>query len=228
LQEAGFAVRPSFRFGNWYEPISGRSFEEYLRDRPSALRNTLRRRKRNLLRSSRTRFEIVTEESGLAEGLPAYEAVYNASWKAGESFPGFMPGLMKAAAASGCLRLGLLYVDDVPAAAQVWVKSGRGVVIYKLAYDERFKSLSIGSLLTEHMLRHSIEVDRIEEVDFGSGDDDYKKDWMSIRREKWDLHAYNTATPRGLLAGASSGGKAAARAMITRIRRLQPRRTEAL
>lgn len=227
LQNAGFVVRSSFRFGNWREAIEGRSFDEYLRDRPSALRNTLRRRKQSLLRSAKVRFEIVTDEAGLSTGLTAYDAVYRASWKGEEAFPAFMPGLLRAAASSGSLRLGILYVDDAPAAAQIWLRSGGGVTIYKLAYDERFKSLSVGSLLTEHMMRHSIDVDRVEEVDFGSGDDGYKKDWMSTRVEKWDLSGYNTATARGLLAIASSGGKAAARSIVARIRSLRPTNAEA-
>lgn len=227
LQNAGFLVRSSFRFGNWRETVESRSFDEYLRDRPSALRNTLRRRKQSLLRSAKVRLEIITDEFGLGAGLPAYESVYRASWKDDESFPAFMPGLLRAAAKSGCLRLGILHVDDVPAAAQIWINSGRSATIYKLAYDERFKSFSVGSLLTEHMMRHSIDVDRVHEVDFGSGDDAYKKDWMSTRRERWDLFAYNTATPRGMLAIVSSGGRAAARAVAARIRSLRPATAEA-
>lgn len=222
LQNAGFVVRQSFRFGNWYERVEGRSFDEYLKDRPSILRNTLRRRRQGLTKSHRARFEIVSDESRLAVGSAAYESVYRSSWKGEELYPAFIPGLLRTAAAAGCLRLGLLYVDDIAAAAQIWITSGRTATIYKLAYDERFKSLSVGSLLTEHMMRHSIDVDRVEEIDFGSGDDSYKKDWMSARREKWDLTGFNRATPLGLLAAASWRGKVAAQAAAMRIRGLRP------
>ena len=34
------------------------------------------------------------------------------------------------------------------------------------------------------LMRHVIDVDQVREVDFGSGDDAYKKDWMSDRRER--------------------------------------------
>lgn len=222
LQDTGFVVRQSFRFGNWYEPVGGRTFDEYLKDRPSILRNTLRRRRQALTKAHRARFEIVSDSSGLAAGFAAYESAYRSSWKGEERYPTFIPGLLRTAAAAGCLRLGILYVDDTPAAAQIWITSGRTATIYKLAYDERFKSLSVGSLLTEHMMRHSIDVDRVEEIDFGSGDDSYKKDWMSARREKWDLTGFNRATPRGLLAAASWRGKVAAQAAATRIRGLRP------
>jgi len=42
-----------------------------------------------------------------------------------------------------------------------------------------------------------IDVDKVVEVDFGSGDDPFKKDWMSNRRERWGLIAFNLRTVRG-------------------------------
>lgn len=217
LRQAGFLVAPSFQFANWYEPIGPKSFEDYMQTRPSILRNTLRRRAKQLAKTAKARFEVVTGGAALEGAIRDYETIYAASWKEPESYPAFISGLIRASARTDCLRLGLLYVDDVPAAAQIWIVSGKRATIYKLAYDPRFKSLSVGSLLTEHLMKRVIDGDRVEEVDYGSGDDAYKREWMSQRRERRQLTAYNVRTPRGLLLGAVRRGVGALRAVHGRI-----------
>ena len=74
-------------------------------------------------------------------------------------------------------------------------------LIYKIAYDERFKKLSVGTVLTMYLGQHVIDHDKVREIDYGSGDDPYKKTWMSERRERWGLIGYNPATARGLIGG---------------------------
>ena len=73
-------------------------------------------------------------------------------------------------------------VDHEPAAAQIWLISGRRATIYKLAYDERFAPLSIGSILTKTMFDHVLENDGVSEIDYGVGSERYKRDWMSHSR----------------------------------------------
>lgn len=48
-------------------------------------------------------------------------------------------------------------------------------------------------------MEHVIDVDRVREVDYLTGDDAYKKDWMSHRRERWGIIAMNPRTPHGLI-----------------------------
>ena len=55
----------------------------------------------------------------------------------------------------------------------------------------------IGSILTAHLFAHVIDNDRVSEVDFLNGDERYKQDWMSDRREYWGIVAYNTQTWKG-------------------------------
>ncbi|MET0962239.1 MAG: GNAT family N-acetyltransferase [Noviherbaspirillum sp.] len=219
LRSAGMATQRYFCFVNWYLAVAGRSYEAYAATLPSRLKNTLKRRGRQLEKSGRAQFEIVTGGAQLEGAIAAYEAVYARSWKTAEPTPDFVPGLIRTCAAQGWLRLGIATVDGEPAAAQLWIVC-RGVAsIYKLAYDERYASLSIGSLLTERLMRHVIDIDRVDEVDYLTGDDAYKRDWMSSSRERCGIVAFNLRSPRGLAAAAVHIGGGAVR---TALRRLRP------
>jgi CelD/BcsL family acetyltransferase involved in cellulose biosynthesis len=198
LREAGYVVGTYFNFGNWFEPIAAPSIDAYLAARPSVLRNTIKRKAKKLEKLGTSQFVMITGGAELDAGLAAYQKIYAASWKEPEAYPQFIPGLMRTCAAAGWLRLGVIHVGGEPAAAQFWIVVNGKATIYKLAYDERFEALSVGSILTLKMAQHVIEIDRVREIDYGSGDDAYKKDWMSRRRELWGIVAYNPRTIAGL------------------------------
>lgn len=200
LHAAGMATQRYFCFHNWYLDVAGRCYDDYAAALPSRLKNTLKRKGRQLEKSGRAQFDIVTGGEHLESAIAAYEKVYAASWKSPEPSPDFMPGLMRLCAGQGWLRLGIATVDDEPAAAQLWIVCAGVASIYKLAYDERFASLSIGSLLTERLMRHVIDIDRVSEVDYLTGDDAYKRDWMSHSRERCGIIAFNLRSVRGIAA----------------------------
>jgi len=199
LRAAGLMVQPYFCFGNWYLPVEGRSSSEYLATLPSQVRNTLRRKAKKLESSGRCRLTIVTGGVSLDDAIADYQRIYDASWKVPEPYPSFVPGLIRTCAGLGWLRLGLLYVDGEPAAAQIWIVNGKTASIYKLAYQEKFSELSVGTILTAHLMRQVIDVDRVDTVDYLTGDDPYKRDWMSHRRERWGILALNPRTARGAI-----------------------------
>jgi hypothetical protein len=198
LRSERMLVQPYFCFGNWYLEVGGQTYDQYLAGRPSVLRNTLTRKTKKLRASGRVKLRIVTGGDELNEAVADYQRVYAKSWKVPEPWPDFMPGLIASCAASRCLRLGLVHVDGEPAAAQVWIVNGSTASIYKLAYDEKFSDLSVGSVLTAHLMQHAIDVDKVSTVDYLTGDDPYKKDWMSHRRERWGILALNRRTIKGL------------------------------
>jgi len=216
LKASGFVVQTYFSFGNWYLPVNGRSFVEYSQSLPSVLKNTLSRKRKKLEKTGRAKIEIVTGGQGLDAAIDAYMKVYLSSWKQPEPYPEFVPGLIRMCATLGALRLGLIYVDGEPAAAQLWIVHHGNALIYKLAYDERFADLSVGTILSATLFEHALDVDKVTEVDYLSGDDAYKKDWMSQRRERWGILALNPRTPRGLLAVARHvGGRAGKRVAVS-------------
>ena len=208
LRSNGWWVDSYFCAGNWQLQVNGRSYSEYFASLPSRLKNTLRRKKQALERTGQLQLEIIADAEQVERLIDAYTAIYNASWKQPEPYPDFMPGLIRTCARQGWLRAGLAYVDDRPAAAQIWIVHNAQALIYKLAYDEQFGKLSIGSILTAALMQHVIDTDRVELVDYLMGDEPYKRDWMSRRNERWGIIAYTPRTLPGLLAAARHfGGK---------------------
>ena len=194
FRDAGLCVRTFAHFGGWSEPVAGRRWDAYLAARPGRLRETLRRKAR---KASALRFEVVCDGPGLEAGIDAYSAVYAASWKQPEPFPKFPAGLMRAAAGTGALRLGLCWRAEKPVAAQIWVVHGRQASVHKLAHDEAFKADSPGTLLTAFVLQPMLDAGELDEIDFGRGDDPYKADWATVRRQRVGVLAINARRPAG-------------------------------
>ena len=199
FRAAGMVVQTYFCFGNWYYPVNGRSYQEYMKSLRSSVRNIAGSKNKKIERSGRVRTEIITGGAGLESAIQIYEQVYAASWKVQEPYPNFVPGLIRTCAGMGWLRLGLAYVDGEPAAAQFWILKHGIASIYKIAYDRRFSDLSVGTYLTTKLLERVIDVDKVREIDYLSGDDRYKSDWMSHRRERWGIMAFNPRTLHGFV-----------------------------
>ena len=206
LKMAGFAVQKYFCFGNWYLPVQGQSYEEYHERLPSALKNTLRKRRRNLEKTGRGVIEIITGGERLEAAIQAFTKLYEETWKHPEPYPDFVPGLIRTCAEMGALRLGLIFVGGEPAAAQLWMVNHGAALVYKSAYDRRFADLSVGSILRAAVTQHVLDVDKVDEIDYLSGDEAYKRDWVTHRRERWGILAMNPRTPRGAVSIARNLG----------------------
>ena len=160
----GFMTKYFFCFGNWYQKVSPEGFEKYWKERPSALANTVRRGKRRLDAAGDWRIEInnsCASSEQLEKSIRAYEEVYAGSWKQPEPCKEFMSGLIRLAAKKGWLRLGILWLDNAPLAAQLWLTTHEKANIYKLAYIKGFEKLSAGSVLTAAMMEHAMDVDKV-------------------------------------------------------------------
>lgn len=201
FKRCGWLTQKYFCYGNWYLVVGDRTFEEYLASRSKIIRKTIANRVRKFDRIDGSRFEIAITPEQLQSALPAFLQLSRQRWQKDEPFPDFLPGLTGLCAEKGWLRLGMVWIDDKLAAAQLWIVKDHIAYIYKVAYDNEFKSLSIGSVATYKLMQYIFEQDDVTEVDYLTGDDAYKIDWMSHRRERWGLIAFNMKTVRGFLAG---------------------------
>jgi hypothetical protein len=200
--------------------VNGQPFANYLATRSSRLSKTGKRSRRILESGTRFRFELFADLDGLERGIADYNTVYNSSWKIPEPYPDFMSGLMRACAAQGWLRLGIAYMDRVPAAAQIWMVVDGIASIYKMAYDERYAKESVGTVLSSLLMERAIDTEKVKVVDYLSGDDAYKRDWMSLRRERWGIMAFSLRTPLGLAAAARHLGAHGAKRALDALRRI--------
>jgi CelD/BcsL family acetyltransferase involved in cellulose biosynthesis len=170
-------------FGNWHEDVEGLDWNAYLRRRPGALRETIRRRSRRAAALPDARFDLFTQPAEMDRATAAFQAVYRRSWKDPEPFPHFNTALIQAMAELGLVRLGVWSVGAEPVAVQLWVVKDRCAIVLKLAHDEAYKQHSPGTVLTAFMLQHLLDSDNVGRIDFGRGDDGYKQGWAVRRRQ---------------------------------------------
>lgn len=195
LRAAGWVPLTFFCFGNWFLKVEG-GWEGYLKKRSGSLRSSIKRANSKFSGAAGS-LEVITNAQDLEAAIAAYTHVYAASWKKPEPYPDFVPSLIKLVAARGMLRLGIARLNGEPIAAQLWIVGEDKASIYKVAYDEAYSDYSPGTVLTSFLMKHVIEVDGVSEVDFLIGDDKYKQLWMSHRRERWGIIAYNPRTILG-------------------------------
>ena len=188
FRAAGWFVRREVCDTNHVLPVAGRRFAEYLDARPGVLRTTLKRK------AKKVEVEVLTEFRERA--WAAYEAIYAESWKPEEGDPDLLRAFAEAEGAAGRLRLGLARHDGRPVAAQFWTVEDGTAWIHKLAHLESARPLSAGTTLTAALLEHVIDADRVACVDFGTGDDPYKRDWMEQVRLRYRLTCWRPGDPR--------------------------------
>lgn len=187
LKAAGWWVFATAAGDRHWLDLVGLDHDSWWASRPGALRNTIARKaKKNIVA-----IQLVDRfDAGFWQ---AYEAIYAASWKPREGNPELLRAFAEAEATGGRLRMGLARIDSEPVAAQVWTVEGGTAFIHKLAHVEDKVKASPGSLLTAALFRHVIVEDRVARVDFGTGNDAYKRDWMNRHEPLWRIEAFNPA-----------------------------------
>lgn len=184
-------------------------YQQYYQQRPSQLRNTIKRRQQKLTKLHQYRIEIITTLAAFSQAFDAYKAIYQQSWKGDEFSYDFIEEVCMAALAENKLRLGLLWVDDEPAAAQLWflqsfVAGDKTIAntasIFKLAYSPKYQKFSVGSLLSLALSEQVITKDKVTCIEFGMGSERYKQDWLISKRSRQVLQVFNHQTFYGKLA----------------------------
>ncbi|MEQ1687161.1 MAG: GNAT family N-acetyltransferase [Sphingopyxis sp.] len=187
LRDAGWVVDVQPSSHNHWLDTKGRSFADWWAMRPGALRSTVQRKAKKRL----VALSIADQFSD--SDWDDYETVYRQSWKPPEGFPDFLREWARSAGAAGTLRLGIARIDGAPVAAQFWTCEAGTAYIHKLAHVSGHDALSPGTLLSHAMFAHAFDVDKVARIDFGTGDDGYKRDWMEdsaalMTIRAWDPH----------------------------------------
>ena len=184
---------------NWTVITDDLTFEEYWAQRPGELRSTVKRKAAKHAIDTR----IFKQFDGHA--WADYESIYASSWKPEEGSPDFLRDMALTEGAAGTLRMGIATINNEAVAAQLWTVENGRAIIHKLAHLETAKDQSPGSILTAAMFAHVIDQDHVAIVDFGTGDNRYKADWMDIRVLLYTVKLFNPRRPSGLLGAAKAG-----------------------
>jgi len=192
FRAAGWLVLRERCDSNHVLPVAGRSYADYLAARPGHLRTTLKRKAKKVQVGILTAFE--------PEAWQSYQAVYAESWKPEEGDPELLRRFAESEGAAGRLRLGVAWHEGAVVAAQMWTVESGTAYIHKLAHLESARPLSAGTTLTAALFEHVIDRDRAQCVDFGTGDDPYKRDWMEQVRPRYRLTCWRAGDPRNWMA----------------------------
>jgi hypothetical protein len=193
---------------NWTVDVTGLTFDEYWAARPGELRSTVKRK------GAKAGMEITILDHFDDDAWDDYERVYADSWKPEEGSNQFLRAMAEHEGAAGNLRLGIGRIDGVPVAAQLWTTENGVAIIHKLAHRDSAAEYSPGSLISAAMFQHAIDVNKVRLIDFGTGDDRYKSDWMDTRAPLYTLVLFNIRTLAGLIGAA----RAKAGALVARVR----------
>jgi CelD/BcsL family acetyltransferase involved in cellulose biosynthesis len=119
----------------------------------------------------------------------------------------FFRSVCPALAARGMLRIGVLWIDGAPVAAQMWLENADTLFLYYSGYEPAWSRFSVGLIVTLESLRSSM-VDRgMRRVEFLAGGGQFKERWDPDRRFRYNLTlAAHPALFRSLLALSSIRG----------------------
>ena len=185
---AGWLVRREPCDTNRILALAGRDFGAYLEGRPGQVRTTLKRK------AKKVDVQIVNYFD--EDIWDSYESIYGESWKPEEGDPALLRAFAEAEGTAGRIRLAVARHEGQAIAAQFWTVEDGTAYIHKLAHRESAKPLSPGTTLTAALLEHVIDKDGVHLVDFGTGDDAYKRDWMEEARPRYRLVCWRKGDPR--------------------------------
>ncbi len=201
LNEANHQYCEKISFENWYTDDISCNGDTYINRLPKKLRAELRRRRVRLSEIGELEVKIIQNPSDVDEYMDYYYELYAKSWKKREGIgPNFHRDFARLAARFGWLRLGFLFLDGSPIAAQFRIVYGDLCVFLKTAYDDKYKKYGPGTILLEEMIKHFIDVDKISKIDFGPGGELYKKKWASQNREMKRILVFSKSVKGFLLA----------------------------
>ncbi len=182
--------------GRYLLDLAGRDFATWWAERPGRLRSLVQRKGRH------ARYAIEIHDRLTDVLWDDYVAVDARSWKQPEEGLTFLRALARMESEAGRLRMGFARENGRAVAVQYWSIDGDTALIHKLSHDAAHDAGSPGTLLSHAMFRRAIDGDGVARIDYGTGDNDYKADWMDRRVPLYQIDAFNPRRPSAWLPAA--------------------------
>ncbi len=146
-------------------------------------RKELRRRERDLAKVGEVNLEIAKSPEEVARlfaslvrlNTERFALAGIAGGLADAKFAGFHAEVAPRLAAAGQVRLFMLTVAGEPIATLYILSDPKSYRAYLGGHAAAFDKFGPGTLIDSYMIRHAITVDKVETVDFGPGDQPYKR-----------------------------------------------------
>ena len=179
-----------------YLPIRGR-FEDYRAGLSGNFRSNLNKAANKLARLPGVRERFLGGEEASPELLPQFIEVEARSWKGQDgnairkspAAVAFYTTLCERLAEAGWLEWHLLEADGRTLAANLAVRMGGTVYVWKLGYDEGYARCSPGGMLFERLLRRAHD-EGLEEISLLTDQPWYER-WQMRWRRYHGLRAYS-------------------------------------
>jgi len=192
VKDSELESRAYTAYGDWYLDDINFSGADYIAALPKKLRTDTAYCRRRLEKMGNVEIKIIRKNASLDAYMDAYYQVYAKSWQKREGVgPTFHRDLARMSVHKGWLRLGLMFFKGDPIAAQFWITCHDTSYILKTVYDQAYRKHSVGKVLTLEMMKYAIDVDQVKEIDYGQGDEAYKRDWTPKRRERRGILVFN-------------------------------------
>jgi CelD/BcsL family acetyltransferase involved in cellulose biosynthesis len=181
-----------------YIDLRGLTWETYVATLGPNLRKNINRYLRNLSKSFDMRFECVQTSDEAGKALEITIDLHHKRWgtRGGESeafqsqaVVAFHREFVRLAAARGWLRLLVMWLDDVPAAALYGLRYGPTFYFYQSGFDPQYGRHRVGVATMGLAINTAIQ-EGASEYDFLHGNEEYKFHWAREVRglTRFELH----------------------------------------
>lgn len=223
LRSKGWRVREAVSHVCPWLTLTGRSWDAYLASLGKAHASNFKYQLRRLTNGHALRLDLVRSEEERREALPLLIALHRLRWqdRGGSNafhdprLESFHDEFSRLALQQGWLRLFVLRLKGVPAAALYGFRYGRTFYFYQSGFDPRFAKYSLGAVTVGLTIKQAME-EGADEYDFLHGDETYKSQWAGHKRELGRLELYPPQAAGWLCQSAVDVGRAA-RTMARRV-----------
>lgn len=180
-----------------YIALSGKSWSTYLSGLGSEHRYNVQRRTRNLSKAGRVDIQQIGDESERREAMKLLINLHQMRWRerggsgafSNNSLLRFHGDFSQMALHRGWLRLYLLYIDGIPAAAWYGFHYKDVFYFYQSGFNTEFKKFSVGLVIMGHAIQRAI-AEQAAIFDLLLGDERYKFLWACKEHELVRLGIY--------------------------------------
>jgi CelD/BcsL family acetyltransferase involved in cellulose biosynthesis len=154
------------------------TWQRYLEALTQKQRHEVRRKLRRLEEAGDVNYRVIEDGESASKSFASFLKLFRESRQDKAIFmtarmESFFTSLVKTMAHAGLLRLGLLDLDALPAAAVMYFDYNNKVFLYNNGYDPKYSFLSVGLISKVLCIKDSVERGR-SKFDFLKGAEEYK------------------------------------------------------